>query len=130
MRKFLYVTLLLLAGLFSSCGKNNSSTVTYLNHIQDSVYYYEKEDYLWNDAIPSYNSFNPRSYNGSNDLAALSAEITAISQLKINPASGKPYEYYPPSPGNAKYSFIDNGVTSNLLAGTNDDFGYWSPHYQ
>jgi carboxyl-terminal processing protease len=124
MRKLLYVTLLLLAGLFSSCGKNSSSTVTYLNQLQDSVYYYEKEDYLWNDAIPSYNAFDPRSYNGSNDLAALSGELTAISQLKINPTTGKPYEYYPPAPGTAKYSFIDNGTTSGLLAGTNDDFGF------
>jgi len=124
MQKLLYVTLLLLAGLFSSCGKNSSSTVTYLNQLQDSVYYYEKEDYLWNDAIPSYNAFDPRSYNGSNDLAALSGELTAISQLKTNPATGKPYEYYPPAPGTAKYSFIDNGTTSGLLAGTNDDFGF------
>jgi carboxyl-terminal processing protease len=124
MKKLLYLTVILLTGTLSACTKNNSGTVTYLNQIQDSVYYYEKEDYLWNDAIPSYNAFDPRSYSGSNDLAALSGEITAISQLKINPSTGKPYEYYPPSPGTAKYSFIDNGTTTGLLAGQNDDFGF------
>ena len=124
MRKLLYLAVILLSGTFSACRKSQSSTITYLDQVQDSVYYYEKEDYLWNTAIPSYNAFDPRSYTGSNDLAALSSEITAISQLKINPSTGKPYEYYPPAPGTPKYSFIDNGVTSNLLAGQNDDFGF------
>jgi len=124
MKKLLCPLVLLLAGLLHSCSKDNTTTITYLNHLQDSVYYYEKEDYLWNDAIPAYNAFDPRSYNGSNAQAALSGELIAISQLKINPATGKPYEYYPPSPGTAKYSFIDNGTTSSLLAGQNDDFGF------
>jgi len=79
---------------------------------------------LWNTAIPSYNSFNPDSYAGSSDLAALSNELFAISQLKINPATNQPYEYYTYDPQEAKYSFMDDGTTTASLNGTNGDFGF------
>ena len=132
MRKILYLTIILSAGLITSCKKdhnnNNTTTTSYINLVKDSIYYYEKEDYLWFDAIPAYNTFNPRSYSGSTDYAALGNEITAISQLKINSATGKPYEYYTLSPGEAKYSFIDDGTTTASLGGSNADFGF-EPKY-
>ena len=123
MSKLLYFTIILSAGLLQSCKKDSTST-SYINLVKDSIYYYEKEDYLWADAIPAYNSFNPRSYGGSSDLASLTNEINTISQLKINPGTGKPYEYYALAPGSAKYSFIDDGTTTNSLSGTNGDFGF------
>ena len=126
MRKIFYLTILLSAGLIASCKKdhNNNNNTSYINLDKDSIYYYEKEDYLWFDAIPAYNTFNPRSYSGSTDYAALGNEVTAISQLKINPTTGKPYEYYKNAPGEAKYSFVDDGTTTASLGGSNADFGF------
>lgn len=126
MRKLFYLSVILCAGLITSCKKEhtNNTIVSAIDLEKDSVYLYEKEDYLWFDAIPSYSTFNPRGYSGSSDLVTLSNELTAISQLKINPSTGKPYEYYPPAPGEAKYSFIDDGTTTTSLGGTNGDFGF------
>lgn len=124
MKKLIYLTLILIPGILSSCKKDHQNAATSFNLIQDSIYYYEKEDYLWFDAIPDYNTFNPRSYGGSSNLGALTNELTAISQLKINPATGKPYEYYPLSPGTAKYSFVDDGTETAALNGSDKNFGF------
>ncbi|WP_179413382.1 S41 family peptidase [Mucilaginibacter sp. E4BP6] len=124
MKKLIYLAVILISGILSSCKKDHKSTFTALNLVQDSIYYYEKEDYLWFDAIPDYNAFNPRSYGGTSNLGALTNELTAISQLKINPATGQPYEYYPLAPGTAKYSFLDDGTKQASLNGTNTDFGF------
>jgi carboxyl-terminal processing protease len=125
MKKILYVAITVFAAALSSCKKENESNVASTGDLlKDSLYLYEKEDYLWNEAIPVYNNFNPRSYGGDNDMAALSNEIFAISQLKINPSTGKPYEYYPTDPQSPKYSFVDNGTETASLNGVNDDFGF------
>jgi len=125
MKKLIYLVVILTAGIFASCKKDKKgSSATSFNLVQDSVYYYEKEDYLWFDALPDYNTFDPRSYGGSSNLGALTNELTAISQLKINPATGQPYEYYPISPGTPKYSFLDDGTKQASLNGINTDFGF------
>src|SRR4051812_30260546 len=54
--------------------------------IRDSVYLYSKEDYLWYDALPGYDVFNPRGFTGTSTLDALTKEVDKISQYKINPA--------------------------------------------
>jgi len=92
--------------------------------IRDSVFLYAKEAYYWNDGLPDSATFKPRSFTGSNDLDALTKEVNAISQYKINPATNNPYEYYNPAPGEAKYSFIDEGQVSGELGGTQGDFGF------
>ena len=122
MKKILYLAIILFAGLITSCKKDNKTSS--LNLLKDSIYMFEKEDYLWNDAIPDYASFNPCGYTGSSDLTALSNELTAISQLKINPSTGKPYEYSNGHPGRAKYSFVDDGSTTSELNGVGADFGF------
>ena len=136
MRKLIYLFLILSVGLVVSCKKDNKSdnngnntiapskTGSTLDLIRDSVYLYSKEAYLWYDGLPEYAAFNPRSISGSNDLSALVNEVDKISQYKINPATGKPYEFYESSPGEAKYSFIDEGGTSTQLNGVNGDFGF------
>jgi carboxyl-terminal processing protease len=132
MKRLFYLSVMLVAGLLTGCKKDNktpvpsspSKTGTTLQLIQDSIYLYEKEDYLWFDAIPSYAVFNPRSYTGATDQDALTNEINAISQLKINPSTNLPYEYYPADPGVAKYSFVDDGTETASLNGTNGDFGF------
>ncbi|MEO8886145.1 MAG: S41 family peptidase [Mucilaginibacter sp.] len=132
MRKFFYLFLVLLSGWMVSCKKDKQTTTptlqpskqgSTLDLIRDSIYLYAQEDYLWYDALPDYATFNPRSVTGSTDIKALTTEVDEISQYKINPSTGKPYEYYTPSPGEAKYSFIDDGTTSTQLNGTRGDFG-------
>jgi len=125
---------MLTAGLLSACHKDKKiivnptdSTAIKLeisNLIKDSVYLYAKETYLWYDAIPDYKTFLPRSYTGTSEISALTKEVDAISQFKINPATGKPYEYDEYNHGSAKYSFIDDGSVSTELGGTNGDFGF------
>ncbi len=132
MRKALYLLVILAFSLMISCKKDNKSSNTNspsktgstLDLIRDSVFLYSKEAYYWYDGLPDYATFNPRSFNGSTDVIALTSEVDAISQYKINPSIGKPYEYYTPSPGEAKYSFIDQGQVSTQLSGTNGDFGF------
>lgn len=139
MKKYLYISLIVITGLFASCKKNNDITTnnntdttksaSTLDLVKDSVYLYAKEDYLWYDALPSYTVFNPRSFTGSSDIDALQKEVDAISQYKINLATNLPYEYNASYPGESKYSFIDNGQTSQILQGNNGDFGFFPVYY-
>jgi carboxyl-terminal processing protease len=140
MKKVLFCAVMLISGFMLSCKKDkvkqddNGTTIdnskepskegSILDLIRDSVYLYAKETYYWNDALPAYGVFNPRSFTAGDDLSALSKEVNAISQYKINPATSKPFEYYAPSPGEAKYSFIDAGEVSTQLNGTKGDFGF------
>jgi len=125
MKKLFFFIIILSAGLITSCKKEKSTkAATTLDQVKDSIYYYEKEDYLWNDAIPSYSTFDPRSYTADNDQDALNSEIFAISQLKINPSTNAPYEYFATNPLIPKYSFIDDGTETASLNGTNGDFGF------
>ena len=98
---------------------------TTLQLIQDSVYVYAAEDYLWFDQLPTYAKFQPRSFTNPDDKTALQNELDALSQYAINPATHQPYEYYSNSdPGQAKYSFIDDGTETNALNGIKGDFGF------
>ncbi len=134
MRKIFYYTLGVSIVLLSACSKDKKVitkpgdttviTASALDLIKDSVYLYSKETYLWYDALPDYKTFAPRAFAGSTAIAALTSEVDNISQYKINPATGFPYEYYAPDPGSAKYSFIDDGSVSGELGGTNGDFGF------
>lgn len=76
----------------------------------DSIFLYAKQVYLWNDALPGYTEFNPRQkYVGvGSDITTFRKELFDISQLKINVATGSPYELpvYFESP---KYSNLQFG---------------------
>lgn len=135
MRKIVYVFILFTSVAITSCKKGStvtpggtedgpSKTGSALDLMRDSVYLYAKEAYYWNDALPTYAIFKPRGFTGTDDITALSTELDALSQYKINPVTSKPYEYYAPSPGSAKYSFIDDGSVSAELNGVNGDFGF------
>lgn len=99
-----------------------------LDKIKDSIILYAREDYYWYDQLPTYTAFNPRAITGSTDLDALQTEVNKLSQYAINPATSKPYEYYYRNPGEAKYSFIDEGETSDRLNAVSGDFGF-APFY-
>ncbi|GAA3920088.1 PDZ domain-containing protein [Chitinophaga oryziterrae] len=80
----------------------------------DSLYLYAKEIYLWYDALPDYATFNPRQYaTGGDVLSNYKRELYLITQYKINPTTGNPYEYSG-YPGVPKYSFMEEG---NVTAG-------------
>lgn len=95
----------------------------------DSIYLYARQTYLWNDALPDYAVFNPRRFTaGATDLQNFKAALYAISQYKINAATGSPFEKGV-LPGVPKYSFIDlytanKGLVASLdTEGNGDDFG-------
>ena len=139
MKKILLFASVLLI-LFTACKKNkvnpdNSvvdpsvpSTGSALDKIKDSIILYAREDYYWYDKLPTYTAFNPRAITGSTDLDALQTEVNKLSQYAINPATNKPYEYYYRNPGEAKYSFIDEGEASDRLNAVSGDFGF-APFY-
>jgi C-terminal processing protease CtpA/Prc len=130
--------------LVTSCHKTNDgasndtplpvtpTTGSTLELSMDSLYLYASQTYLWYDALPSYTSFNPRQYTSysSSDLQDLKKELFVLSQYKINPATGNPYEYSGSSI-QAKYSFIEEqsttGQTGQLgtvtLEGKGNDLG-------
>lgn len=133
MKRNLYLALVFAAGVFTACHhKKTDENIldgptkegTTLDLIRDSIYLYTKEAYYWADGIPEYRDLQPRSIGGSTDLAAVTNEVNLLSQFKINPQTGQPYEYVANSGGQAKYSFIDNGQTSTALGGSKADFGF------
>jgi C-terminal processing protease CtpA/Prc len=125
MKKYFYLLSLLAVVLANTSCRKHSNAATTLQLVQDSVFLYSQEDYLWYDALPTYDAFNPRQFSDQTDEYTLQDEVDAISQYKINPATGKPYEYNYSYPGEAKYSFIDNGQVATLLSGNNGDFGFY-----
>nr|WP_315423818.1 S41 family peptidase [uncultured Pedobacter sp.] len=76
----------------------------------DSIFLYAKQVYLWNEVLPGYAEFNPRQKYGtiSSDITAFRKELFDISQLKINVATGSPYEL-PVYFENPKYSNLQLG---------------------
>jgi carboxyl-terminal processing protease len=129
MKKILSI-LALFAIIFTSCKKDKGtdngggSSANTLQLLKDSIYSYAQEEYLWYDALPDAATFNTARFTGSSDLAAMQAEIDALSQIKINPTTSKPYEYDTSYPGTAKYSYIDGGQAATAIGGTGGDFGF------
>ncbi|RFZ94159.1 hypothetical protein D0C36_00970 [Mucilaginibacter conchicola] len=123
MRKFFYL-IILSSALFTACKKDKPAQASSLDLIKDSIYYYSQQTYYWNTSLPSYENFRPRSFSGSTDINSLSKEVDALSQYAINPKTNKPYEYDEDAPGQAKYSFIDEGGVAGSIGGTNGDFGF------
>jgi carboxyl-terminal processing protease len=103
MKKLFYFILVFFGLAISSCHKDKKPTNTTLDLVKDSIFLYAKEDYLWYNVLPTYETFNPRGFNAGDDLTALTNEVNAISQYAINPDTHLPYEYYKPEPGQAKY---------------------------
>lgn len=139
MKKILLFASALLV-LFSACKKNKAKPDdsvdnsvpaggSTLDKIKDSIILYARENYYWYDQLPTYTAFNPRAITGSTDLDALQAEVNKLSQYAINPTTHSAYEYYYREPGEAKYSFIDEGETSTRLSAViSGDFGF-APFY-
>lgn len=120
----------LLIGVATGCKKNKvtpavvtpapttppiTATATREELSKDSIFLYAKQVFLWNDALPTYEAFNPRQYtSGSTELANYNLELNAIVQKKINPTTGRAYEYV--ASGGNKYSYISDITTQNPSA--------------
>ena len=78
---------MLLVSLVLGCNKTKVNPPTAIDLLKDSVYSFTAEDYLWNTSLPSNAAFNPRSYSGSTDMAALQSEVDKLSQYAINPST-------------------------------------------
>ncbi|QNK63287.1 hypothetical protein H7F33_01860 [Pedobacter sp. PAMC26386] len=123
----------LIALTISSCKKSPNPETTNNNNgggtpsgtrtqlTLDSLYLYAKQIYYWSDALPAYEQFNPRQFSSkSKPLDNYNDELYAITQLKLNPATGKPYEYY--GDGFPKYSRIDDMTLANPSASSSIKF--------
>ncbi|WP_175635840.1 S41 family peptidase [Pedobacter ghigonis] len=117
-----YITLLLLILIEAAACKKAAVSVDEVEELVspatgtrnqftlDSIFLYAKQIYLWNDVLPAYSTFNPRQkYAGiASDITAFKQELFDISQLKINPVTGKAYEA-PVYFENPKYSYLQSG---------------------
>lgn len=131
LKKVYTIAFLIITGL-ASCKKdkttsgNNTPTPT-TNRAEltkDSIFLYAKQVYLWNDAIPDYNVVKPREFNSSSkQLDNFNALLFKITQYKINPATGRAYEFYDSNgDGRAdepKFSYIEDLVASGQIAFAN-----------
>lgn len=116
--KYLIFLLTLFCIGFVSCRRTKTpeptpSVTDRANLTRDSIYLYAKQIYLWNDALPTYDAFNPRKYTTlSADLKNYEQELFALTQYKINPATGLAYEYFA-NGSDSKYSYISDIANKN-----------------
>lgn len=96
-------------------GQNTKQTPTtdrtYLTN--DSLFLYAQQIYFWNDALPDYDTFDPRKYKTSPDITGYNQELFDITRFKINPSTGKPYEYNSSNPASTRYSYINDILSNN-----------------
>lgn len=87
MRVKQFLLILSVLVVFIACRKDNlpeddttepPTTEETLLLTADSVYLYSKEIYLWNTALPDFNTFNPRQYKRSTELETANSVMTAI----------------------------------------------------
>lgn len=83
------------------------TTGTRIQFTLDSIFLYAKEVYYWQEALPTYSTFNPRNRYGaiSSDIAAFKKELFDITQYKLN-TNGVPYEK-PISGEQPRYSYLE-----------------------
>ncbi len=91
-------------------------TATRSELTRDSIYLYAKETYYWNDQMPTYDIFKPRTY--ASDQAVLDA-------IRALPGTGKPFwTTANDATPREKYSFLDDGTVSSQLGGVSGDYGF------
>ncbi|MGC4232645.1 MAG: S41 family peptidase [Niabella sp.] len=124
-------TVLLFCLVFSGCKKEATDpfagvprTGTRMQLTLDSIFLYASQVYLWREALPAYKDFAPRERYGAFTpaLSAYRQELYDISQMKLNPQTGLPYEYNG-GRETARYSFLsegESGATSGMAGIVSD----------
>lgn len=81
----------------------------------DSIFFYAKEVYLWNEALPSYESFNPKQYirTSAKPIDIYDDVLYEISQIPKNPGTGDPYEFAGITSFSPKFSYISDQNENN-----------------
>src|SRR5690606_32460365 len=106
MRKILILLLCTVGVLmfFSACKKdrNKGPRGSREELTKDSIFLYAEQTYLWNELLPSYEEFAPRTFT------SYGAEVATLRQYAELD----------------KYSFIDDGTVSDELSGQGGDFGF------
>lgn len=98
----------------SAPGTDNPSDSERAALTRDSIFYYAKEVYLWNDILPTIDVFNPDQYTGSKTaLENYERELFDITRYKKDPKTGRPYEYRTENPGVPKFSYIQDAEDKN-----------------
>lgn len=123
LKQILFLTAIVLV-TFTSCKKTDptpvpvppTGTPTRAELTKDSIFLYAKEMYLWNTALPSYDTFKPKGYTSkSTDFLNYQDELIAIANAAKNPATNKSYEYYA-NGTDTKYSYISDIADKNPIA--------------
>jgi C-terminal processing protease CtpA/Prc len=84
---------------------------------RDSIFLYAKQIYFWNDVLPTIEVFNPRRFTtASTDFANYQQEVFAISQISVNSATGRPFEFVSATSTRAKYSYVSDKSLKNPTA--------------
>jgi carboxyl-terminal processing protease len=86
------------------------------NLTKDSIFYYAKEVYLWNESLPTYEVFNPRSFVAATDILSYEAELFKITRYGTNPETAQAYEYNSGATAYPKYSYISDLNDKNPVA--------------
>ena len=121
----LFVLAFSLLVLASSCKKDPKTSpapittpvaATRAELTMDSIFLYAKETYYWNDGMPTYDVYKPRTYS-SNDVL--------LNAIRALPGTNKPFwtTSSDPTP-REKYSFLDDGSVSSELGGVSGDYGF------
>jgi C-terminal processing protease CtpA/Prc len=86
------------------------NTPTKEDLLRDSVYYYSKEVYFWNNLIPAYDVFKPRQYKGTTEIESATKVMDAIKGLQVHD----------------HFSFVTtHEVSGGLQTGNDTDFGFF-----
>lgn len=91
-----------------NCTKNDiSKPLQNYSKLNDSLYKYAQDVYLWNDKLPHYSVFlSQNTIKGNTEEDILRNEIFAISKYAINNSTDKSYEFFGKLPLEPKYSRI------------------------
>lgn len=83
---------------------------------RDSIFLYAKQVYYWNNALPTYEAFNPRKFTTlATDFKNYENELIALANSAINPATGIGYESVSNNT-DTKYSYIFDKANKNAVA--------------
>jgi len=118
---------ILLSSICLEACKKESSPKNLINNASrseltlDSIFFYAKQIYLWNEQLPGYNSFNPSKYlsTPNSEIDVFQKELYEVSQIPKS-ATGDIFELSS-NTGTPKYSSIHEGKAFGVVATINLD---------